>query len=504
MNIARQVEMGKQYDYSLISQHIARLLGLHFPEKNQESMGRNVMKAAMDLKRNTSPEEIHQWLQSQSLDKEEFDALARHLSIGETYFFRENTALELFIDRIIPWLINQSQQRQVRIWSAGCSSGEEPYSLAMLLREHVPDIDKRPFQIIGTDINPQALNKARKGAYTPWSFRNTTDHYKKKYFTQQGKSFEIHDAIKKMVKFRQLNLAQTSYPSAETDTLHVDVIFCRNVLMYFLPEVAMQAARRFYDALHQNGWLITSQVELHEDYFSAFQRISFQGGVYYRKSKTQQVPEPVVRRENSPGHPAAASKRSKRPDVPVNRAANKPAPAASHKRKNPTPKVSISSSSKGSSISPDKAKTLYAETKYQACADYCLQYLEKHPLEKEIANLLIRSFANLGQLEQARIWAEKLLSLHPEDVGSLNLYATLLMEEDNHKLAEKVLIRALYVDPEYPAALFNMYSVLKSLGKEKMARKYFDNLQAAIREMADEDTIPGLESVTAGVLRNMV
>ena len=93
MNIARQVEMGKQYDYSLISQHIARLLGLHFPEKNRESMGRNVMKAAMDLKRNTSPEEIHQWLQSQSLDKDEFDALARHLSIGETYFFRENTAL---------------------------------------------------------------------------------------------------------------------------------------------------------------------------------------------------------------------------------------------------------------------------------------------------------------------------------------------------------------------------------------------------------------------------
>ncbi len=102
MNDACQVEMGTQYDYSLISQHIARLLGLHFPEKNRESMGRNVMKAAMDLKRNTSPEEIHQWLQSQSLDKEEFDALARHLSIGETYFFRENTALELFTDRIIP------------------------------------------------------------------------------------------------------------------------------------------------------------------------------------------------------------------------------------------------------------------------------------------------------------------------------------------------------------------------------------------------------------------
>ncbi len=494
--------MEKQFDYGLISQHISRLLGLHFPEKYRESMGRNVMKAAIELKRNTSPEEIHQWLKAQSLKKEDFDALARHLSIGETYFFRENTALELLTDNIIPWLIAQSHQRQVRIWSAGCSSGEEPYSLAMLLREHVSDIDRRPFKIIGTDINPGALQKAKKGLYTSWSFRNTPEYYKKKYFAQRGKAFEIHDDIKKMVHFRQLNLAQANYPSLETDTMHVDVIFCRNVLMYFLPEVAIHVARRFYEALNQNGWLITSQVELHEDFFGAFQRIRFKGCVYYRKSLDQTGTKDIAAPIDSRRKTERANQQTTSHRTPAKEKASNAAKAA--RKKNFVADKPVSLPAMGRPFSLSRAKTLYAETKYRACADYCIRHLESHSVSKEIADLLIKSLANSGQLDQARVWAEKVLSSYPEDAGSLNLYATILMEQGNNKLAEKVLVRALYVDSIYPAALFNMYCVLSSLGKDKMARKYFENLQVAIRHISDEDFIPGLESVTAGVVRNMV
>lgn len=497
-------------NFDLISQHISRLLGLHFSERQLEGMGRNVMKAAMDLKRDPQPDSLQKWLAAGSLSGSELDALARHLSVGETYFFRESKGLDLFKNEIIPGFIKQDPTKEIRIWSAGCSSGEEPYTLAMLLHERIPDFQNRNIRIIASDFNADALNKARNGRYTAWSYRETPESYKKKYFRNVGKHFEIRNEIRQMVTFFQLNLAKADYPSIKNDTDNLDVIFCRNVLMYFMPEMAIQVANRFYQALKQDGWLITSQVELHEAYYAAFQKVRYQQGVFYRKCAKV---DKIRGKPESAGIQSAISNKEK---VWLHATEKRKASPALKKTIKKVSKVNILKD-KASTRSAQyavkltelqttikKAEELFQAANYGACSELCLAFLKNKPFNKELGALLVQSLANLGKHEQARNWGEKLIDAEGENTTYLNLFATILMEMGNLQLAEKTLIKILYLDPNHAAALFNMHMVLKALEKNKLAKKYFNNLLSVIDQLDDHSYIPGLEDITAGVVRSMI
>lgn len=126
------------------------------------------------------------------------------------------------------------------------------------------------------------------------------------------------------------------------------------------------------------------------------------------------------------------------------------------------------------------------------------------PFNKDLGALLVQSLANLGKHEQAQNWGEKLIDAEGENTTYLNLFATILMEMGNLQLAEKTLIKILYLDPNHAAALFNMHVVLKALGKNKLAKKYFTNLLSVIDQLDDHGYIPGLEDITAGVVRSMI
>ncbi len=505
----------------MISQHIGRLLGLHFSGKQLESMGRSVMKAAMDLKRDPQTDSLRKWLERSSLPKTEIEALARHLSVGETYFFREESGLELFRNEIIPVFRQQDREEEIRIWSAGCSSGEEPYTLAMLLNEDIPDLKYRNIRIMASDLNAEALAKAQKGIYSAWSFRETPVAYKNKYFSARGKHFEIRKDIREMVHFFQLNLAGSAYPSADNGTERLDVIFCRNVLMYFLPEMALAVAKRFYEALKPEAWLITSQVELHQEYYAAFKKIRYKRGIFYRKSKKDEKiyllsgddpPQIITGKGAEPMVPFPGRKKidgqSPRRSTPRPKATSDTLAAGgrSHQRGSKVAGATVkparaADQSTRKSFSLEKTEALFREARYTACAERCLDHLESGPFDPMVGELLVRSLANLGKHGQARQLAEKLLLADAENPTYLNLFATILMEQNDLLLAEKSLIKALYLDPHYVPALFNMYYVLNALGKDKLAKKYHKNLLKVIRHLKDHEEVCGLEGMTAGLVR---
>lgn len=493
----------------LISQHISRLLGLHFHEKQLESMGRSVMKAALELKRDPQPRSLQNWLQNSSLSGEEIDTLARYLSVGETYFFREKAGLELFTNKIIPGFTQKDPVEEIRIWSAGCSSGEEPYTLAMLLREHMPDIGIRNIRILASDLNAEALKKAQKGVYSAWSFRETPEVYKNKYFTPHGKHFEIRKDIRDMVTFFQLNLAGKGYPSTNNGTHDLDVVFCRNVLMYFLPEMAIEVAKRFYQALKQDAWLITSQVELHEEYYNAFKKVKYKKGIFYRKSQKEEKPKlrfdigtEQLNETGAVTRKTPAITRPKR-ETGVKRKYDKHSGDALKKDTGSLDVRIPEAQPAGITLTLRQAEKLFAAAQYGACADSCRAYLEKSTFDNRVGELLVRSLANLGKHSEARHWSEKLISADGEHTGYLNLFATILMEQGDMKMAEKTLIKTLYINPQYIPGLFNMFSVLNALGKKKLASKYCDNLLSAIEHLEDYNEIPGLEGMTAGVVRTL-
>lgn len=188
----------------------------------------------------------------------EFDQIFDLVTTNETYFFREPAQLSAFIEEIIPELLSRKTIKKIRIWSAGCSSGEEPYSLAMLLQE-AGWYDHATFEIFASDINQQVLAKARKGTYRESAFRATTPHLRERYFTRNDdSSWRITDEIRNRVSFGRLNL----YDEARVSLLgHLDIVFCRNVIIYFDDASKRVVVSNFYNRLVDGGYLLLGHSE---------------------------------------------------------------------------------------------------------------------------------------------------------------------------------------------------------------------------------------------------
>src|SRR3989304_6642664 len=191
---------------SQLSELITPLMGLYFPETRWSDLERGIVPAARELGF-ADIEAFIKWLRSTSLTKNHVEILANHLTVGETYFLRVKERSQDIENPIIPELLRsrRESEKRLRIWSAGCSTGEEPYSIAILLSRIIPDLKDWNVTITATDINLRSLKKASEGLYSEWSFRNVPSWIKESYFKRTGNGhYEIIPTIKKMVTFQYL------------------------------------------------------------------------------------------------------------------------------------------------------------------------------------------------------------------------------------------------------------------------------------------------------------
>ena len=181
------------------------------------------------------------------------------LSTNLTYFFREQQHFDYLHEKVIP-AIKSSGHRKIRIWSAGCSSGEEPYTIAMQLHESIPDLAGWDIKILATDLSTKVLSMAKRGLYSEKCFRDTPKHIKLKYFdkVQSGNEvlFGAGSSIRKMITFARLNL-MGQWPMSGP----FDVIFCRNVMIYFENDTRERLINRFYDLIGAGGYLFMGHSE---------------------------------------------------------------------------------------------------------------------------------------------------------------------------------------------------------------------------------------------------
>jgi chemotaxis protein methyltransferase CheR len=214
-----------------------------------------------------------------------WDMLVSCLTVGETYFFRHSCHFEALSKHILPDLIARRQfSRSLRIWSAGCATGEEPYSLAILLRELIPDIEDWRILILATDINRTALAAAQKGEYGSWSFRGVDRKIQDTYFQPApNRMYRLADSIKRMVTFDYVNLAQDPYPSLYSHTYAMDLIVCRNVTIYFPADVTRRVVHNFERCLEPGGWFIPGPAEPNTADYKDFEGVKFPGAFIYRK-----------------------------------------------------------------------------------------------------------------------------------------------------------------------------------------------------------------------------
>ncbi len=464
-----------------LSDLVGRWTGLHFPEERYAELERGLVRAAHDFGHTSTTAFVNFCLTTAAMTPDQVQALAWHLTIGETYFLRGRQTFEVLERDVLPALIMERRKAEphLRLWSAGCAGGEEPYSLAITVSRLLPDVERWNTTILATDINTRALNKASMGHYSNWSFRDTPDWLRPQFFTQTvDGEWAIRPDIRRRVTFSYLNLAADPYPSLATNTNAMDVIFCRNVLMYFSGETMRRVVERLYDALRDGGYLFVAPSEASQEFFPQFERVAANGEIYYRK---------VV----------SGRRRDARPVTPVQHhaapAALRPSAAKRGASERPTPSRRRTTAERAAQQrQPAAGKAAPRAAAATAPAD---------------ASALVaaaRSAANEGRLNEALAACEQAIAIDKLSGDYRYLYATVLAELDRQDEAVKALNSALYLDPRFVLAHFLHGNISRRRARPAEAESHFRTTLALLEELSPDEILPESEGMTAGKLAEIV
>ena len=457
-----------------ITDLVAARLGLHFAPARRDDLGRGLAAAAAELGFQDLTACVNRLL-SAPLKKSQLEVLASHLTIGETYFFRETPLFDLLAKQILPQLIQErrGRERRLRIWSAASCTGEEPYSLAILLHELLPDIDDWRVTITATDINLRFLSKARAGIYREWSFRNAPPDLRERYFdrTADG-SYAIRPEIRKLVTFSPLNLVEDVYPSLVNETNAMDLIFCRNVLMYFTPPQITSVVRRLRHALVEGGRLIVSPSETSQAVFHEFATVSCPGVVLYQKSSARAF--------------AVGAESPLSLETVLTRAVRRASEAA------------------GAGPQGAVAQELYDHGRFAEAARTLASVGARAEPQSKDFSLLARSLANEGRLSDALECCERWIDLDKLDAAAHYLRATVLLEQGNGTAARASLRTALFLRPEFVLAHFALGNLARGDGNKAERDKHFGNALRLLRAHDAESLLPESDGLTAGRLAQTI
>ena len=365
----------------------------------------------------------------------------------------------------------------------------------------IPHPESWNIVILATDINRDALRRAQDGLYGAWSFRGVEKRIQDTYF-QQGanRMFAISDTIKRMVTFEYLNLVQDPYPSLANNTNAMDIILCRNVTIYFTPQVIRATLGHFRNCLVEGGWLIPGAAEPNLIYYNDFTSHSFPGAVVYQRPLAARqekrpglvvapriVPAPVA----PPARPATPPP-SALPNPPVLAGRAVPpgtaAPAASQKP-----------------VDPYEAALAALQTGQveEALVKLC-DKLDQNPDFVPTYYTLGKIYANKGNLEEAQVWCERAIQkdkLHPEP------YFTLSMVYQQHGLLDKALDalkKTVYLDREFVLGHFNLAQIYRRLGDPGAALRSLQNVQRLLESKPRDEVVPEGDGLIVGRFLELV
>jgi chemotaxis protein methyltransferase CheR len=268
-------------EFVLFRDFLYERTGLYFPD-GKEYFLQNRLSERMAEVRCPSYQDYYFQLKYDP-SQEEIEHLLDVVTTRETSFFRNPPQIEAFRAKILPQLVERKQQagdRAVRLWSAGCASGEEPYTLATLLLDGLPFSSLWNVQIIASDISRAALNQARRGIYPREALRSLPPQWVQRHFLTVGGTYHVRDEVKRLVQFSHLNLADANRMRL---IQQVDIVFCRNVLIYFGAEVKRTVVDGFYRALVPSGYLFLGHAETLHNVSAAFRILPYDGAFVYQK-----------------------------------------------------------------------------------------------------------------------------------------------------------------------------------------------------------------------------
>jgi chemotaxis protein methyltransferase CheR len=484
---------GTEAGYTTVLRWFGARTGLAFrPDQRQKA--RHAIRCVMD---SLGVADLHDFARRLEHDPRALDELIVKLTVPETYFFREPAQFDYIRREILPEIRQRlGADRSIRIWSAGCASGEEAYSLAMLCAQQGL---ARQTQILATDISPLALEKAREGVYGEWSLRgpSASAAAAREYLHAYGDGYRPAPAVRRLVRFELLNLALDVYPSFVTGTVALDLILCRNVLIYLARETISEVARRLYDSLAPGGWLITGGGDPSVETYADFASIVTPVGVFYRRplkptiSRVLPVPPAFVAGAAGKWAAESAGECAAECDtigdgLEADDTAIRGMPAANAAR----PATDIAA-----------AEFLHQAAAALLCGDYreVVRRTEQYENDPSACVLHIKALANLEPQLALQAAAES-AGRHALCPELHYLHAVLLMEFNRDAEAVQAVRRAVFLDRSLAIAHFTLGAILQRRGSWRDAQRHFRNARDLCAARPPDEIVPLTDGEPAGQL----
>lgn len=478
-------------DYLRFRDLVLERSGLYFPESKRRDLEKGLFQALAESPLNFSTKSLDEYyeLLSDKTDvngRQEIERLLKALTIGETHFFRNKAQFDALAEQVLPALIARKRaaavalgsdiQPNLRIWSAGCATGEEPYSLAILLKELIADIDRWHILILATDINQDSLSRARQGIYSDWSFREArAKMLRSLYFSHLPgqKKYQLRDDIRRMVTFAPLNLIEDAYPAVHNNTRSLDLILCRNVTIYFTEDVTRQVVTRLYQSLVDGGWLVMGHSDLSPVIYQPFHIANLSNTILYQKATQSQT---IVQPQPPDEIPATA----------------------------PEPEPSTSSLANNGHQKPvdicQRAEQLLQQGQVEKAITELKQYLVDSPNSVLGYSLLGRIYANQGNWSEARYWCQQALKLNNLIYETYSTLALVYQNENKPEAAIDMFKKAIYLERDLPILHFNLAMLYKNTNQLDHALRSMNNAIRLLEKLSPDRVVPDTAGTTAGQL----
>jgi chemotaxis protein methyltransferase CheR len=431
----------------------------------------------------------------------EMERLVNVATINETHFFRDSAQMDALFYNALPELIQRRRSiRTLRIWSAGCASGEEPYSVAILLRELLPDIDDWAVTILGTDINTSALARARTAQYGEWSFReDKAKILRDRYFNWKGNRWELAPEVRRMVSFSRLNLASAVYPSYDTNTNFMDLILCRNVLLYLGEAITHSIVERFYNSLQGGGWLAVAPSEAPFQVFQRFKVHNFPSAVLHQRAG-QSATLSLDRVRLTSAGTRGTGRLSLRGTGALS---GKGLVASNVKEAHPQPVAEPPAQSPAARLLLE-AQDLIEYGHSEKARDMLLTMAPPEGDQAKVATLLGQAYANLGDWEQAEQWCQRAIRLTKLSVDTYYTLGLVFQHRNNILQAIDMMKKVIYLDRNDVLGHFGLANLYHENGQLARAIKSLDNALHLLDSRPAEDVVPRSGGVTIRRLREAI
>ncbi|MEI6045553.1 MAG: CheR family methyltransferase [Chloroflexota bacterium] len=433
--------------------------GFNFPAGLDKEFGFRLERALRNRGYNLS-QLLHQLYKQETSQAivQTLSPLLPELLIGETYFWREPDIFEALTNQVLPEIMRRKESfsRLFRVWSAACSTGEEAYSLSILLHHYFKTTDWA-LSVMGSDLNEKSLETARKGEYGEYSFRSADN---KKYATcfeptTTPKRWRVKDLYRQGVRFQKINLASNDYPSTGNDSCNYDLIFCRNVFIYFKPDLTEQVVDRLFESLNEGGYLVVSPSEYSQQHFKRFEAVSVGTLTLYRRPlRSWAWMEPPKAEEIPPLFNSSL--------LPSSFATSR---VVETKEWVMPPIVALPPvQTPGAPELVKQARAILAKGQTDECIALCLKAIKKDSLFAESYLLLAGLYQEAGQLDQALEMARKFN----------------------------------YLEPNRPEGQFYLATLQQIFGRNRRAAQAYRRLIAILNSQGSETSLaclPGLSTV---------